>query len=120
MFRREAERDLNKENSAGMNCGNIVEAPSRAAVRHEFVRALGRARRCAVIFREPVEASRSVLPRRGSPAKISPQLARSLAVQRAESSDEACLQRPWGNAGLGVACVVDVNRRLRQTGSSSA
>jgi hypothetical protein len=35
MFRRESERAMNKENGAGMNCGNIVEASSRASVRSE-------------------------------------------------------------------------------------
>jgi hypothetical protein len=30
MFQREAEPKLNNENGAGMNCGNIVQAASRA------------------------------------------------------------------------------------------
>jgi hypothetical protein len=32
MFQRQAEWQLNKENGAGMNCGNIVEAASRASL----------------------------------------------------------------------------------------
>jgi hypothetical protein len=32
MFQREAECQLNNENGAGMNCGNIVEAASRASL----------------------------------------------------------------------------------------
>jgi hypothetical protein len=65
---------VNKENGAGMNCGNIVEAPSRASVRYEFVRAPRRcmASRCDLSGTCRGKSERDAPPRIG--AKISPQL----------------------------------------------